>query len=217
MFNSENTSRQKITSRKVSIISSTGIFLIPEQKKPREELNKQYLFFGGGTIIAMFIIVIVLQIYTCKRSKSAKIKTFSQKKWEETDMSEELVDVEHHINIQSETTMPTVKNKNQETQKAESDYCDVDEFLEFEDNPSGVSNISTGYEQPQTMQNPPFSYSPLTPRSSFHFQRLNDHFVDPINDKCEENNSNLYLQPISVLETLCKTDINTAEVIDEIN
>lgn len=217
VFNSGNISRQKVTSRSVSMISTTAMLLIPEQTKPREELNKQYIFFGGGTIIAMFIIVIVLQMYTCKRSKSAKIKTLSQKKCEETDMSEELVDDEHHRNIQSETTMPTVRNKNKENQKVESDYCDVDEFLDFENNPSGVSNISTGYEQPQTMQNPTFSYSPLTPRSSFHFQRLNDHFVEPINDQCKENNSNLYLQPISVLEILCKTEINAAEVVDEIN
>lgn len=186
------------------------MFLIPDQIGPREELNKQYIFFGGGTIIAMFIIVILLQVYTCNRSKSIKIN--DQIKCEETDMSEELVDDEHYRDIQSETTMPTERYNNDDNQKVESDYCDVDEFSR-----SGVSNISTGYEQPQKMQNPTVSYSPLTPRSSLHFHRWNDHFVEPKNEQFEENNSNLYLQPIGVLEILCKTEKITAENVDEIN
>lgn len=194
------------------------MLLIPDQTGPREELNKQYIFAGGGTIVAMFIIVILLQIYTCKRSKSAEIKTLSQKKCEETIMSEELVDDEQHRDIQNETTMPAIRNKNDSNQTVESDCCDVDEFLELRHNSSGFSNISTGYEQPQIMHNPTFSYSPLTPRSSFHFQRFNDHCVQPISEQCEENNSNLYLQPISVLEILCKTELNTAEdKLNEIN
>lgn len=193
------------------------MLLIPDQTGPREVLNKQYIFVGGGTIVAMFIIVILLQIYTCKRSKSAEVTTLSQKKREETNMTEESVDDEQHRDIQSETAMPSIRNKNDENQKLESDCCNVDEFLDSRHNSSGFSNISTVYEKPQIMQNPTFLYSPLTPRSSFHVQRLNDHFVQPISEQCEENNSNLYLQPINVLEIQCNTEINTAEDVDEIN
>lgn len=191
------------------------MFLSPDQTGAREELNKQYIFVGGGTIIAMFIIVIVLQLYTCKRSRSAKIKTLNKKKCEETDVSEELVDDEQHIN-ESETTISTGRNKNGENETVESDYCDVDE-LELRHNSSLLSDVSTGYERPHIIPNRTLSYSPLTPRSSFHFQRLNYHSVAPINGQCEENNTNLYLQPISDIEILSKIKINTPEDVDEIN
>lgn len=190
------------------------MYLIPDQTGAREELNKQYIFVGGGTIIAMFFIVIVLQLYTCKRSRSAKIKKLN-KKCEETDVSEELVDDEQHRN-ENESTIPTERNKTDENETVESEYCDVDE-LESRHNSSLLSDVSTEYERPQILPNSILSYSPLTPRSSFHFQRLNYHSVAPTNGQCEENNSNLYLQPISDIEILSQIEINTPDSIDEIN
>lgn len=83
-------------------------------------------------------------------------------------------------------------------QPAEPTYHDIDESMELEQSPV-LSNASQEYERSSQKLLTKLSYSPLSIRDSFVFKQLVDLQVEPL-DKRDENNPDLYLQPISIEE-----------------
>lgn len=146
-------------------------------------------------IVVMFIIVIVLQLFTCMKSKFTKTKTLKRKQCKEMVVLEESADDVQQVNEQTNNTASPVRNVSNFNYTLDSVYCDIDEFSES--GPSPVfSNASSEYEKPQILSEPKLSYSSLTSDNFFHFHELIEQYVEPQNRLFEENKSNLYLQPI---------------------
>lgn len=146
-------------------------------------------------IFVMFIIVIVLQLFTCMKSKFTKTKSLKRKQCKEMVVLEESADDVQQINEQTDNTASPVRNVSNFNYTLDSVYCDIDEFSES--GPSPVfSNASSEYEKPQILSEPKLSYSSLTSDNWFHFHELNEQYVEPQNGLFEDNKSNLYLQPI---------------------
>lgn len=58
---------------KVSIPLKTNSIIVTEEPTTKGEINTIYIVLAGvGILIVLFLFVLVIQIYTCKRSKSTK-------------------------------------------------------------------------------------------------------------------------------------------------
>lgn len=72
----------------VSIPTNTSIVIITKEPT-REGINRIYILAGGGIILAMLLFLIAVQLYTRKRSKSAKKKKLKYKKCEKKRSTDE--------------------------------------------------------------------------------------------------------------------------------
>lgn len=161
-----------------------------------EEISRKYILAAGGIIIVMFLFVLILQLYICKRSKSSNIKSFKQRRSEKIPTHDQPVNNAQHENEPAANSQSPVRNKNNVNLTVESDYHDIDELLELR-GMSSLSNTIEDYEKPPILSSTKLSYYPLTVRNMC-FQDFNDQYVEPVSGHSDENNADLYLQPVNV-------------------
>lgn len=58
----------------LAVVPETKDASIPDEPPTRGDINTNYILAGGGILIVLFLCVLSLQIYTCKRAKSTKIQ-----------------------------------------------------------------------------------------------------------------------------------------------
>lgn len=191
-------SRVKITQRifreSVSTSTETNNVFITEDPIA-EEISRQYILAAGGIIIVMFLFVLILQLYTCKRSKSSNTKSFKQRS-EEIPTHDQPFNNAQHGNEPTANSLSPVRNKNNVNLTVESDYHDINELIMLR-GMSSISNTIEDYEKPPISSSPKLSYCPLTVRNMC-FQDFNDQYIEPVSGHSDENNADLYLQPVNV-------------------
>lgn len=155
-----------------------------------------YLLVGGDIFISLILIVIFLQLYTCKRSTTAKTNTFKKKtckEMSETDKSREKHDIELASN-----EIALKRKKSTFNQPAECDYYDIDEIIETGHLPN-FTNASQEYELPRSLPKSKHAYLPLTVENSYLSPQLKDDNSEQREVHSSESISDLYLQPIHVI------------------
>lgn len=184
---SGTSSRRILSERTVWITSKTKGVSITEEPNTNKEIEIKFVLIGGGIIILMFIFVIVIQLYTCKSSRSAKFKPLKRNRKQETLTPKHYTGNVRQGNEQSE-------NQKQLIQTIESDYQDIEESIELRALP-----VSTGeYISPIQTSQPQTSYCPLTSNDILQSQKWNDQYDERVSELVDENKSNLYLHPINV-------------------
>lgn len=168
-----------------------------EEPKPKGESNVKYIIVGLGVIIAMFLFVVCLQLYTCKRSKSAKSKPFKRKKCEEKGTTGESADDSQHEVEEASNTIRPAGNKSNVRPNMDPNYEDVDEGIELSHLPVFCSG-SKEYKRLHILSNSRSSYSPLASENCVHCQQLNNPTVQSSRRLSAENSSDFYLQPVNV-------------------
>lgn len=186
---SETSSRSNFTSSTDSSTSKSNILFITEDPMT-QAVHLKYILAGGLMIFVMFIIVIVLQLFTCMKSKFTKTKTLKRKTCKEKVPFDESADDVQQTNEQTDNTTSPERNLSNFNNTLNFVYCEIDDFSPV------FSNTSSEYEKPHILSEPKLSYSSLTSDNCFHFHELNEQYVEPQSRLFEESTSNLYLQPI---------------------
>lgn len=182
----------------LAVVPETKDASIPDEPPTRGDINTNYILAGGGILIVLFLCVLSLQIYTCKRAKSTKIQFCEHNACREMRLPDESAnDVQKENSPTPSMNYRARKNPNIH-QPTEPAYHDIDESMELEQSPV-LSNASQEYERSSQKLLTKLPYSPLSIRDSFLFKQLVDLQVEPL-DKRDENNPDLYLQPISIEE-----------------
>lgn len=171
----------------------TNVEFVTDDPTTRDEINTKYMLAGGGIFLALFLFVIFLQLYTCKKTKLKNTKQLQQNICEERDTTDELIEDTQNEIQRTLRTSYRARNGDKLNALPQSVYDDIDESLEIRHTQS-VVNESQKYEQ-HHLSTPNLSYSPL----SFH--RFNYQSDVPFIGPSDVNRSDLYLQPISVRKT----------------
>lgn len=151
--------------------------------------NTSYTLFGVGVAISILLFIIVIQL--CKRSKSARMRYSDRRTY---DASNELKE------MPVRSTKPS--NRDKFNQPIEAGYYQLDEQFEMEHSPA-VLSTSRKYERPCLPQKPEHLRTPHgTPRDNYQCHQLNEMYADQLSEASDKNNSDLYLQPIFVQEDL---------------
>lgn len=188
---------QRLFTEKVSTSSERINVFNTEDQITEGDINKQYILAAAGIVIVMFFFVIMLQIYTYKRSKSSsKIKPLKQKRSEETTIYNQSFNGVQLGNEQAATSESALRSKNNFNLTVEPDYHDIDELLELVRKPT-ISNEIDGYEKPHCLSNSKTSYYPLTDCDKLRLQELKDQYLEPVCGHSDENTADLYLQPVN--------------------
>lgn len=186
---------------KVSIPLKTNTMSVTEEPTTKEEINTIYIILGGfGILIVLFLFVLVLQIYTCKRLKPTRTnKVLKRNKCEDVGTSDASADDDNNENERTSKGIPRIRSKTKIQQPAESFYHDVEESLELRYSP-GISNTSQEHEIHCHLPMSDLSYSPLSIKNSVLVQQMNDKQVKSIGGPSDDMKSDLYLHPITVLK-----------------
>lgn len=91
-------------------------------------------------------------------------------------------------------------NKGKFNQPVEAKYYKIDEQFEMKHSPAVLSTSPRKYERPCLPQTPEHLRIPLTLRDNYQCHPLNEMYADNFSEASDKNNSDLYLQPISVQE-----------------
>lgn len=166
---------------------------ITKEPNPETEISKTYILAGGGFFLALFLFIIIIQLYTCKRSTAPRSETIRKRTnkyngiYKEIETTAESADAVHTIHEHI--------NRNEIHVPDESSYQEIDHVVEMIPL-SNYSNASREYEAPLPLSRSRHTkYSPLE-KSIHHLPQLNDQNAEPPN--CDKNESNLYLQPINM-------------------
>lgn len=192
------TNKRLFPTHKVSLPLNTNTVPVTEEPATNGEINTNYVLAGGGILIGLFLFVLILQIYTCKRSKFTRTNTISNKKEDVVTSALSGDDVKY----KKERTLrvhPKTRSNIRIQRPAESVYHDVEESLEIRHSPV-ISNTSQEYEMRCHLPRCELSYSPLSIKDSVLMQQMNDKPVDSIGEFSGSIKSDLYLHPISVLQ-----------------
>lgn len=190
VFTEGRTSQRMCTSCTTSTPSKTSEIVITDR---RIEINRNYLLAVGGIFISLILFVILLQLYTCKKSTTARTNT-KKKSCEEMGTSEESEE-QHKIQQEIKHASKKITRSNLD-QPVECDYHDIDEIIEIR-HLTNFSNESENYELPRILSDSRHSYSPLTVENSYLSPQFEDNLVEQQAGHCNKNNSDLYLQPIN--------------------
>lgn len=144
-----------------------------------------YILMGVGA--ATFILLFIIVIQLCKRSKSARMSNSDRRTH---DASNELREL-HVRNMK-----PSKFN-----QSVEAEYYQIDEQCEMEHSPA-VLRISQRYERPCLPQKPEYLCTPLAPKDNYQCHQLNEMNADNLQEAYDKNNSDLYLQPFFVQDNI---------------
>lgn len=144
-----------------------------------------YILMGVGAAISILLFIIVIQL--CKRSKSARMSNSDRRTH---DASYELREL-HVRNMK-----PSKFN-----QSVEAEYYQMDEQCEMEHSPA-VLRISQRYERPCLPQKPEHLCTPLAPKDNYQCHPLNEMNADNLQEASDKNNSDLYLQPFFVQDNI---------------
>lgn len=150
--------------------------------------NTSYILIGVG--VAIFLLLFIILIQLCNRSKSARMSNSDQRT---CDASNELREL-HVRNMKP-------SNKGKFNQPIEAEYYQIDEQCEMEHSPA-VLRISQKYERPCLPQKPEHLCTPLTPKDNYQCHPLNVMYADNLQEASDKNNSDLYLQPFFVQENI---------------
>lgn len=191
VFTVGRTSQRMCTSCATSTPSKTSEIVITEDRQI--EINRNYLIAGGGIFMSLILFVISLQLYTCKKSTTARTNT-KQKSCEEMRTSEESEE-QHKIQQEIKHASKKITRSNLD-QPVECDYHDIEEIIEIR-HLTNFSNESQNYELPRILSDSRHSYSPLTVENSYLSPQFEDDLVEQQAGHCNKNNSDLYLQPIN--------------------
>lgn len=195
VFTAKGTSQRLCTSCVTSTSSMTSEIVITDDKKI--EIHRNYLLVGGGIFISLILFVILLQLYTCKKSTTArtnaKPKTCKEIGKEESE--------EQHVTQEESghASKYITKTRSNISQPVECDYHDIDEIKEIR-HLASFSKESPNYELPRLLTNSRHSYSPLTVENSYLSPQFSDNSVEPQGGHSSKNDADFYLQPISVLK-----------------
>lgn len=155
-----------------------------------------YLLVGGGIFLSLIIFVILLQLYTCKRSTTARTHTFKQKTCKEIDETDE--SQEKHNIERARNEIALKSKKSTLNQPVDCDYCDVDEIIETR-HLQHFTNASKEYELPRSLQKSKHAYLPITVENSYLSPQFKDDKFKQHEGHSSEATSDLYLQPIHVI------------------
>lgn len=176
----------------------TSAAFITEKPATKIEIDLNSLLAVGGVLFSLFLFVKLLQLYTCKRSSTARIKTCKRTTCEKIGKSDESEDAFQHEIEHPSSKIPSSRNKTNVNQAAKCDYHEIDEILEIRHS-SHFSNESQNYELPRVLSNYRHSYSPLTVENSYLSPLFQDN-VETHDLHCNETNTDPYLEPINVIE-----------------
>lgn len=172
--------------------------LVTQEPATNGEINKNYVLAGGGILIGLFLFVLILQIYTWKRSKFTRTNTISNKK-EDVVISAVSGDDVKYENERTSRKHHQTRSNIRIQRPAESFYDDVEESLEIRHSPV-ISNSSQEYEMRCHLPRRELSYSSLSIKDSVLMQQMNDRPVESIGEFSGSIKSDVYLHPISVLQ-----------------
>lgn len=189
-FTTSKTNQHIYTSSTTSFSSKTSAIIDTENRKI--EINMNYLLAGGGIFLCLIIFVILLQLYTCKRSTTARTHTFKQKTCKEIGETDE-----HDIEI-ARNEIALKRKKSTLNQPVECDYCDVDEIIETI-HLQNFTNASQEYELPRSLPKSKHAYMPITEENSHLSPQFKDDEFEQREGRSSESTSDLYLQPIHVI------------------
>lgn len=145
-----------------SFSSKTSTIIETENRKI--EINMNFLLVGGGFFLSLIIFVILLQLYTCQRSTTARTHTFKHKTCKEigeTDESQK----KHGIEL-TRIEIALKRKKSTLNQSVECDYYDVDEIIETR-HLQNFTNESKEYELPRSLPKSKHAYLPITVEYSY--------------------------------------------------
>lgn len=171
---------------------------VTEEPTTKEEIATNYFLAGGGILIGLFLFVLILQLYTCKRSRFTRTNTILKRK-EDVGTSAVSGDDVIYKNEPTLNPIPRTRSKIKIHRSAEPLYHDVEESLERRHLPV-ITNLSQEYEMRCHLSKPELSYSPLSIKDSVLMQQMNDRQVESIGNLSGSINSDLYLHPINVLK-----------------
>lgn len=136
--------------------------------------NISYLLIGVG--VALFILLFIILIQLCNRSKSARLNNSDQRTH---DASNELRE------LRVRKMKPS--NKGKFNQPVEAEYYQIDELSGMEHSPA-VLRISKKYERPCLPQKPEHLCTPLTPKDNYQCHPLNQMYADNLREASDKNN-----------------------------
>lgn len=169
----------------------TNVIIITKQPTLNTEISRSYIFAGGGIMMALFLFVIVLQLFTCKRANSTRIKTPNQTTCKQKRKSDEsLTEIQLDI-IHADNAIHHVKKQAHMHQQAETEYSDIHEYQEINQS-SDIFKASLDYEEPRISSEYEHSKSPIAERCYLKIQ---------LSEISAANTADLYLQPVSVMES----------------
>lgn len=104
----------------VSIPTNTSSVFVTKEPTREGKINGKYILAGGGIILGMLLFLIAVQLYTRKRSKSAKKNKVKYKKCEKIRSTDESAVDDQVGNEHGSDIKHLPKNKNNFNQHAES-------------------------------------------------------------------------------------------------
>lgn len=193
-FTTWKTNQNIYTSSTTFFPSKTSTIIDTENRKI--EINMNHLLVGGGIFLSLILLVILLQLYTCRRSTTTRTNTLKKKtckEMRETDESEEKHDVELARN-----EMPLTREVSIFNQPAGCDYHDIDEIIEIRHLPS-CTNAFQEYELPRSLPKSKHAYLPLKVENGYLAPQVKDDTSEQREGHSRESTSDIYLQPIHVI------------------
>lgn len=178
----------------------TNFVSVTDETKAKEDDSTKYLLAGGGIFLALFVFVIVLQFYTCKKTTYTKTKALKQIVCEEIEITDEFINDTQNENEQVSNTNHRARKRTKLNTLPKSVYDHIEESLESRHSQI-LSNESQEYEQQHCLTKPNLSNTTFSTQDCFLLHRLNVQYDEPISGPSDENRSDLYLQPISVRTT----------------
>lgn len=136
--------------------------------------NTSYLLIGVGLALSILLFIILIQL--CNRSKSARLSNSDQRTHDALNELREL-----------RVRKMKLSNKGKFNQPVEAEYYQIDELSGMEHSPA-VLRISQKYERPCLPQKPEHLCTPLTPKDNYQCHPLNEMYADNLREASDKNN-----------------------------
>lgn len=124
------TSKKEISNELWLALQSTGktTSFIPQQSRPKDQTNINYLLVGVGGAISLFLLILVMQL--CKKHKSAGRKAASQRMINENDARDNSTNQAQNWNRKESYQILQGNKSVQCFDRINPEYHEIDECLE---------------------------------------------------------------------------------------
>lgn len=179
------------------VTKSTNSFLITEKPVDKNQIDTNYLTVSIGIVISILLFIIVIQL--CKKSKSVRKKPSKLKK-SVNQICEEICNDPQNREDEKYTEISSSQRFSHFYRHMDAVYNEIDERVELI-HTAAIKNGASEFEGDTI---------PLQLKESASLKKINDDIIPQSSDffllpntrrECEDTeNSDSYIQPVSVLE-----------------
>lgn len=102
-----------------------NVSCVTEKTATNGDTNRKYILAGGGITISILLFLIIVQLYHCKRSKSAKNRTLKLKACQRMYTSEECHQIGNDLSIETRNPLEHINNFNEHADIDNHDTSDL--------------------------------------------------------------------------------------------